>query len=225
MKLFVVPKDNVFVVHCAAGSHFKPSNQKEAHEYVARRYDISQNYILYVGTIDRRKNIPALLKAFHYGVTVLGLNHQLVIAGGQGWGMPSLCEMAKELGLAEKYIKVLGYVPESDLPFLYSGADVFVFPSAYEGFGIPVLEAMSCGCPVIISSAAALKEVVDASGVIVDPSDTASFAKAIMKVVSDRPFNQLLRENSLKRAPTFSWDKSGCKMLEILTTNWDKSRK
>lgn len=220
VNLFVVPVHNVFIVHCAASSHFTPLNQKETQEYVYKKYDISQKYILHVGTIEPRKNVVSLLKAFQYGIEVLGLNHQLVIVGGKGWGMPSLYKMVEGLRLIDKHIKFLGYVPESDLPFLYSGADVFVFPSVYEGFGMPVLEAMSCGSPVIISSAVVLKEVAGASGVVVNPSDTVSFAKAIMQVVSDKALNQQLRESSLKSASVFSWERSGRKMLEILTTNW-----
>ncbi len=156
-------------------------------------------YILAVGTIQPRKNYPRLIKAIDLLREQFSV--ELVIAGQPAW-------MAEEtLSAARKrnYVRLLGFVKDEDLPTLYRQADVFVFPSLYEGFGLPPLEAMACGTPVVASSSSSIPEAVGDAGVLVDPLDVTALAEALQQVLTDTALRSQLRERGLRRAATFSW--------------------
>jgi len=181
---------------------------------VRARYGISRPFLLYVGTIEPRKNLMTLLKAFRLLRRESGLGHQLVLAGGLGWGGEEICRSAEAAGLLEDVV-VTGYLSTAERDALYRNADVFVFPSLYEGFGIPPLEAMACGCPVVCSGAASLPEVVGDAARLVRPADESSVAEGIWQVLSDRAYRSDLVEKGYRQSKTYSWSASAQKFTDI----------
>jgi glycosyltransferase involved in cell wall biosynthesis len=159
-------------------------------------------YILFVGTVEPRKNLVTLVRAF--AAVVKDFPHLLVLAGARGWmSEPVFAEIERQ-GLKDRVVH-LGYVPAEDLPALMSGAEVFVYPSLGEGFGLPPLEAMACGVPVVCSNAPALPEVVGDAAILVPPTDVAALEEAIMHLLSDPDLKATLRQKGLQRSRQFSW--------------------
>jgi glycosyltransferase involved in cell wall biosynthesis len=192
------------------GQRFHPGIAPEA---VARKYQLGA-YLLYVGNLLPHKNLPTLLRAF---AAVAGrVPHRLVIAGKKDPRYyPSLQAMAGALGLAERVL-FLDYVPAEELPALYAGAAACILPSLYEGFGLPVLEAMACGTPVIAARRGALCEVAGEAAAWVEPSDAEAMAHAIEAVLQDPGLRRSLRAKGLQRAAAFSWRRTATMVLAIL---------
>jgi glycosyltransferase involved in cell wall biosynthesis len=193
---------------------FQPVKDEGIIEAVKARYDIIGDYILFVGTLQPRKNLTRLIEAFsniRYPIS----NIQLVIAGKKGWLYEQIFRQVKELGL-EGEVVFTGYVPAGDLPALLSGARLFVFPSLYEGFGLPVLEAMSCGTPVVCSNASSLPEVAGDAAVLVDPLDVEDLAMAMERVLSDEELRAELIERGFEQARKFSWERCARETLDVL---------
>ena len=174
-------------------------------EGLRERYGLESPYFLFVGTQQPRKNLGRLLEAF---AQVRRRNHRvtLAIAGPAGIGVSRLRERAAAIGL-EGSVRWLGYVPRADIAPLYAGASAFVFPSLYEGFGLPVLEAMAWGAPVIASSTSSLPEVVGDAGLLVDPLDVAGLAQAMIRVLEDADLGERLRRAGREQVSRFSWDR------------------
>ncbi|MDO8503194.1 MAG: glycosyltransferase family 1 protein [bacterium] len=191
-------------------------------EEVKRKYGIRGEYILFLGTLKPSKNVEGLLEAYRLllanasesGRVQANLN--LVIAGKKGWLFESIFAKVKHLGL-ENFVIFTDFIKEDEKPALLSGAKVFVLPSFWEGFGIPVLEAMACGTPVVVSNAGSLPEIVGKAGVLVDPKSVDSIYKGIKRVVGlpQIEYNRLV-EGVLKEAQRFSWEKTAEQTLEIL---------
>ncbi|MGD0352430.1 MAG: glycosyltransferase family 1 protein [Dehalococcoidia bacterium] len=194
---------------------FKPSPDPHKVETALRKYGIVSSYIIYVGILEPKKNILRLVEAFASLKRDGKIVHKLVIAGKRAWGDEKVFQAVRRNGLEGEVI-FTGYVPQEELPLLMSGADVFVFPSLHEGFGIPPLEAMACGAPVITSNASSLPEVVGDAGILVDPYNVDEIAEAIYKVVSDGKLREQMRRKGLERAKLFSWKKAAQQTLQIL---------
>jgi glycosyltransferase involved in cell wall biosynthesis len=194
---------------------FKPSPDPHKIETALRKYGIIRSYIIYVGILEPKKNILRLVEAFASLKREGKIVHKLVIAGKRAWGDETVFQAVRRNGLEGEVI-FTGYVPQEELPLLMSGADVFVFPSLHEGFGIPPLEAMACGTPVIASNASSLPEVVGDAGILVDPYNVDEIAEAIYKVVSDGKLREQMRRKGLERAKLFSWKKAAQQTLQIL---------
>lgn len=197
-------------------SLFRPPVQQEV-AAVRSRYDLSRPYVMYLGGIEPRKNLPNLLTAF----ARLPDEVLLVIAGsGVEWnpeGADLLGEaMAKLPEAVRARVRRTGYVAEPDKVALLGGAEVFVYPSLYEGFGLPVLEAMACGTPVVTSNVSSLPEVAGDAAVLVDPTDPASIAGGIDKVLTDVPFRGSLAAAGLERAERFTWEKTAASTAAVL---------
>jgi len=202
-----VNPDNITVVPEAADERFKPiTDKEEIKRYVFEHYGLQTPFILYVGTLEPRKNIPSLLKAFSI-LRERGYPHKLVLIGGKGWKYEEIFSTIDELKL-ENQIAIPGYVQDQDMVYFYNLADLFVYPSLYEGFGLPPLEAMSCGAPVITSSKSSLPEVVGDAALLVDPLDVDALAVAIESVLANKELRTELSERGLKRAKFFSWEKT-----------------
>jgi glycosyltransferase involved in cell wall biosynthesis len=193
---------------------FQPVRDEEVIEAVKARYGIAGDYILFVGTLQPRKNLIRLVKAFADCRSPIA-DCRLVIAGKKGWLYQEIFRRVEELGL-EKKVVFTGYVPEGDLPALLSGAHLFVFPSLYEGFGLPVLEAMACGTPVVCSNASSLPEVAGDAALMVDPLDVEGLATAMERVLSDEELRAELTERGFKQARKFSWERCARETLAVL---------
>ncbi len=181
-------------------------------EGLKKKYALTE-YLLYVGNLLPHKNLQRLLRAF--SLIAMQFPYKLVIAGYKDPRFfPALEAEIQALGLAEK-ILFLNYVPADELPAFYAGAEAFVFPSLYEGFGLPPLEAMACGCPVVVSKVASLPEVCGDAAYYVDPYDVESMAKGMYKVLTDEALRRSLIEKGLERAKLFSWEKSAKEHLEV----------
>ncbi len=192
---------------------FNPRPQHEI-DAVAKKYTIVKPYILYTGTLEPRKNIAGVLNAYTELSPKVRDSFSMVLAGGKGWLDR---EIKAQLDALEHLdIIVTGYVPDEDLPALYSGASLFVYPSLYEGFGMPPLEAMACNTPVIVSDNSSLPEVVGDAGILVDAHDSTALALHIEKVLYDPALADELRRKGLERARAFTWEQSAVKLLAVI---------
>lgn len=208
-----VPEEKVTVAYGAVEDGFTPMERDRARTFVKKHYGLDTPFLLYVGTIEPRKNVAGLLDAF--ALAAGGLPHSLVLAGGAGWERQDLAARTQERGL-EKRVRFLGYLPDRrHLPALYSAADAFVLPSFYEGFGLPVLEAMHCGCPAIVSDRASLPEVAGEAGCYVNPDDIRSIADAMLRVAGDEALRENMRSRGLTQAARFSWDRCAAETLAV----------
>jgi glycosyltransferase involved in cell wall biosynthesis len=201
-----IDPERISVTPLAAAPHFAPVTDAIQLSRVRKNYGLREDYILCVGSIQPRKNLPRLIAA--YGnlrrLRPEAKLPQLVLVGKKAWLFQETLRVAAEQGLVDD-IKFTGYVPEADLPALYSGAVCSVYPSFFEGFGLPVLEAMQCGTPVIAGNRTSLPEVVGDAGLLVDPFDENELAQAIARVIEDSDLAAELRVKGLQRARQFSW--------------------
>ncbi len=206
----------------AAGEEFRPVDGAETAS-VRARYRLTGEYVLAVGLAQPRKNITALLHVFKE-LLVNGLTGwQLVVVGGYPVASCVIPQLVRDLGLSE-HVVIAGYVPRDDLPRLYSGAGLFVFPSLYEGFGLPVLEAMACGAPVICSNTSSLPEVAGDSALTVDPTDPSSIREAVSKCIGDPGLREALRAKGLVRAKQFTWRRAAEQTLRVYESLVDTLR-
>jgi glycosyltransferase involved in cell wall biosynthesis len=214
VRLYNLPAERVHVVHEAAAPSFRPVTDRGERERVRRRYELADRFILYVGTIEPRKNLRNLIEGFALGRRSGDLPHQLVCAGPYGWLSRDIHQRIDRLGVASA-LRFTGYVPFDDLPVLYSLAEMFVFPSFYEGFGLPVVEAMASGTPVITGAVPALAEVAAGSIEHVDRLDADQLGDAMVRLARDRDRRAQLSAMGLARARTFSWDRAARETLAV----------
>ncbi|HKM08162.1 MAG TPA: glycosyltransferase family 1 protein [Sphaerochaeta sp.] len=189
-------------------SRFHTGYSKETIQEVSAKLGLTGDYFLYLGTLEPRKNIPRLIEAYALLQKKLEKVPKLVLAGRKGWLYETIFERVKELGL-EKDVIFAGYVSNEDTPPLMAGAKAFLFPSLYEGFGMPPLEAMACGTPVIVANTASLPEVVGDGGLYVDPFDIGSMVEAMERIVLDADLCKQLSLSGIEHASQFTWDNSG----------------
>jgi glycosyltransferase involved in cell wall biosynthesis len=211
--LLGVPRDKVTVTWLAADEAFHPQPPEEIAR-VRAAHDLPADYALFVGTLEPRKNLRGLLRAYAELCADLPDAPPLVVAGGKGWLAGDLPALVADLGLAERVVWA-GHVPPADLPALYGGASVFCLPSHYEGFGMPPLEAMACGTPVVVSDRASLPEVVGEAGLLVDPDDPASIADGLRRVLTDSGLAAAMRERGLIRAAAFDWRETARRTIAV----------
>lgn len=178
------------------------------------RFPVRSPYLLYVGTIEPRKNLVFLIKAFEYLKKETGCPHQLVLAGGKGWNNEEIYLKAQE-SRYQNDIVFTGYISQSEKKALYQHAELFVFPSLYEGFGIPPLEAMGAGCPVVCSNAASLPEVVGDAAKLASPVDVQELAQAMAEVLFNQTQRKNLIERGIRRAKVYTWENSARKLHEL----------
>jgi glycosyltransferase involved in cell wall biosynthesis len=207
-----VKSEDVAVIPEAANSAYREMSQAEIAPALAR-HNIDFPYILYVGSVEARKNLPRLLEAYA-GLRNWLRQWKLVIVGARKWKFSPVFETVQRLGL-EPYVHFTGYVEEADLPALYNGAALFAFPSLYEGFGLPVLEAMACGTPVVTSSSSSLPEVAGDAALLVDPYDIAALADAMRRVLEDSALAAALRVKGLERARQFTWERTARETIAV----------
>jgi len=212
-----VPDSRVRTIYLAADPRFTPRYDPLDRAAVRRKYDLPDNYVLYLGGFDPRKNVEAALQAYTWGQDAIGHSHPLVAAGrlpegGDGF-FTDPREIAKQIGV-EDAVRFIGEVDEEDKVALYQGATAFLYPSRREGFGLPALEALACGVPVIGSDASSIPEIVGDAGVLVSPDDPRAMAGALIAVVTEPPLREALSERAIKQAAKFSWDKTARETVE-----------
>jgi glycosyltransferase involved in cell wall biosynthesis len=213
---YKVRPEKVSVIPLSAPTHFSPVQDEEELQRVRQTYGIEGEYILAVGAIQPRKNLSRLVAAYsrlRWARPEVKLP-KLVLVGKCAWLFDETLRTIKELEVSNSVI-VTGYVPETDLPALYSGALCFVYPSYFEGFGLPPLEAMKCGAPVIAGDKTSLPEVVGDAGMLVDPFDVDNIASAIQRLITDPDLRKQLRVKGLQHAKRFDWQETARQTLSV----------
>lgn len=203
VELLGVPKERIDIANCAPAVSYSCANFQE----VATRFGIKGKYILFVGTIEPRKNISRLVTAFGILKEKYNIPHQLVLAGGKGWQDEGIYEKLEQCKHRNEII-LTGFVSNEEKNSLYKNAEAFVFPSLYEGFGIPPLEAMCWDCPVVVANAASLPEVVGDGAELVNPFDEEDIAEGIYRVISDEIYAKHLAEKGRSRVEKYTWERT-----------------
>lgn len=214
IKLLGVPERKITVIHEAANPIYQPMDSDEAHRQVTEIYGIDQEYLLFVSTIEPRKNLPGLLQAYRKLVDDYKRPERLVLAGSRGWLSEEVYDMVETLRL-DDHVRFLGRVPSEHLVYLYNAARLLVHPSFYEGFGLPPLEAMTCGTPTIVSNVSALPEVVGDAAILINPHDIDGLTVAMWRVLTDGDLRASLIAKGLKRAKMFSWKRAARETLDV----------
>ena len=213
MSLYQTPGQKITVLYSGVNEQFRPIRSQPTLSTVRAKYGIGDEpYIFTVSTLQPRKNHRMLIEAFSRLVSAAQIN--LVIAGGKGWLYDEMAAEIMRLGLTER-VHFLGFVDDEDLPTLYSAASLFVFPSLYEGFGLPILEAMACGTPVLASDASSLPEVSGDAALQLPPSDVAAWTAAMRNLLEDDGLRKRLVAAGFERAKRFTWERSARELLGI----------
>ncbi len=205
VRRYRVPPDNVVVALGAADPVYRRVHDPARLAEVRTRYGTGEHFILYVGNIERRKNLRTLIEAYVRLRRTDAVRARLVLVGRSVWLSDDIFAAARDSGYADELV-FTDYVPEDDLVALYSAADLFVFPSLFEGFGIPVLEAMACGAPVVCSNATSLPEVAGDAALMCDPLDVDGLARSMAVVLDDPTLRGTLSATGMRRAALFSWE-------------------
>jgi glycosyltransferase involved in cell wall biosynthesis len=206
VKRYGIKPGKIAVIYHGRDPIFTPVTDKGKIENTLARYGITQPYFIHVGTLQPRKNLGVLVEAWDMLRAGMEQPPMLLLAGKRGWLYESLFESVQSRGLGD-LVKFADYVERDDLPALYSGALALTFPSLYEGFGLPALEAMSCGTPVLASTASSVPEVVGDAGILLDPKDAGVWADAVERVMRDDALRTELSRKGLGRAAQFTWER------------------
>ncbi len=211
LKMIPIGKNKIVVTYLGHDAIFSKQDKTKINT-VLLKYGINFPYLLFVGMLEPRKNIPSLIKAF--AAVKEKKNNKLVIIGKKGWLYDEIFALVQKLKIDEKVV-FTGYVPDEDLPALYSAATCFVYPSFYEGFGIPIIEAMACGCPVITSNNSSMKEIAGNAAILVDPYNITDIQNAIELLIADKAIRINKGKEGIIQAKKFSWEKMVLKTKEI----------
>jgi len=214
-RVLNISEDKIEVTLMGKEDVFKPVPDQEIITEVMNKYKINSKYILFVGTLEPRKNILNLLRAFQIVKNnLLFKKFKLVIVGKKGWFYEEIFRFVRQNDMQEDVI-ITGFVPLDDMPYLYNGSEVFVYPSLYEGFGIPVLEALACGVPSITSNVSSMPEVIGNAGMTVNPNDVFELAQVMVEVLSDPKSRHEMRNKALEQAEKFSWQECAQRTLRV----------
>jgi glycosyltransferase involved in cell wall biosynthesis len=214
IRHYRLPAAKVVAIHNGVEETFRPVTDPAALAAVRARYGLPERYILAVGNLQPRKNLRRLIEAFAVLRAARGDDCRLVLVGQPFWRHEELGRVVAAHGLGEAVIAT-GYVPAGDLPAIYSAATLFAYPSLYEGFGLPPLEAMACGTPVVASDTSSLPEVVGDAGLLVDPLDTVALARVLASVLDDAALRERLRQAGFARAAGFTWREAARRTLRV----------
>jgi glycosyltransferase involved in cell wall biosynthesis len=210
------PKEKIYVTHLAAEDIYYPQNKKVCREFVKNKYGIEDKFILYVGGFSPRKNIKGLIQAFS---TIKGKIEEpckLVILGKKGRSYYDYRDLAHSLHLKDDVI-FTGYVPVEELPVFYNAASIFCYPSFYEGFGLPPLEAMACGTPTISSNVTSMPEILGDDAIYIDPHNVDDMAEKLLNLIEDENLQEEMALKGLKRSAMYSWKRTAVETIQILT--------
>ncbi len=205
-----INEEKIRVIYEAASEIYFP--KKDASR-IRKKYGINGDYMLFVGALEPKKNITSIIKAFSQ-LKKKGMKHKLVLAGKKGWYYNDIMDEIKKQNI-DKEVIFPGYIPLEDMPYIYSASTLFCFPSLYEGFGLPILEAMSCGVPVIGSNRGSIPEIAGNAGVIVDPLDWKKMAIKMEEIATDQKLRQSLKRKGIEQAKKFSWKKAAKETISL----------
>lgn len=214
VQLLGIPAEKIHVVPCAGPDSLAPVDDPEQLRQLREKYRLPQRYLLFVGNSNPRKNLARMIRAFDRAAESAGRDFHLVIAGGQGWKF-SEDDALREIRHKDQ-IHFIGFVEDEDMLALYSAAELFLFPTLYEGFGIPVIEAQLCGTPVLTSNCSSLPEVAGDAAVYVDPYSEESICEGLLRLLGDPQLAGELRKKGFENARRFSWQKSAERLDEII---------
>lgn len=214
LKFFPINADKIFVTPLAPSEKYRPLDKSWCRYMVGKRFNIKSPYLLYVGGFSPRKNVKSLIMSFSNILSSLSKEFMLVIAGSLKEDGNMLKELCERLNISSKVL-FTGFIEEDFMPILYSAAEVFVYPSLYEGFGLPPLEAMSCGTPVITSNVSSIPEIVGDAGILIDPYDSSNLVNALGNLLENDSLKAELIEKGFSRAKLFSWEKTAKNTLSV----------
>jgi len=210
VRLLGLAREKVHVVYHGVDAAFRPLSPDRVAAFRAQ-IGLPERFVLYVGTLEPRKNLVRLIDAF---ARLPGADVKLVLVGGRGWYDEEVFARVERLGLQERVVHA-GYVPAADLPLWYNAATMLAYPSLYEGLGMPVLEAQSCGTPVLTANRAALPEAAGDGALLVDPEDVEAIAAGLQSLLTDEPLRQELRQRGLNHAAGFTWQKTAAETAAV----------
>ena len=214
LKFFPIDENKIFVTPLAADKKYKPLEKDKCQYNIKDKYNIKNSFILYIGGFSSRKNVSSLITAFSKIHKNLDKNYDLVIIGSNKDELCKLRNLSTDLNISNN-IKFTGFVEENMLPIFYNACDVFIYPSLYEGFGLPPLEAMSCGTPVITSRISSIPEIVEDGGILIDPFDLKSLMYSMEALLNDENIRNELSTKALKQSSKYSWEKSSEKTIKV----------
>ncbi|HYU20923.1 MAG TPA: glycosyltransferase family 1 protein [Chloroflexota bacterium] len=213
IRLCGVAPERVTAIHLAADPRFRPADAAQVTRFRQQR-GLASPFILYLGTLEPRKNVATLVRAYAKLGAAERTGLKLVLAGGRGWQYESIFALVHQLGLTDDVL-FPGFVPTGEEALWYTAAEIFAFPSLYEGFGLPLLEAMACGTPVVASNTSSLPEVVGSAGLLVEPTDVHGLAAALQRLIDDDDLRARLRAAGLARASLFSWQRMAEQTVQV----------
>ncbi|HRY36589.1 MAG TPA: glycosyltransferase family 1 protein [Candidatus Magasanikbacteria bacterium] len=210
INIYALDKNKIETIYPGLSSVFHTSKSNDV-----KKYNLPDNYVLFLGSIEPRKNILSVIEAWEKAYSKLPLPYHLVMVGAPGWKNSKVFEKIKNSPLREK-INFIGYIKNEDKPEIYRKAAAFIYPSFYEGFGFPVLEAMHCKTPVITSNRSSIPEITDENAYLVDPNRPLQITAGLIKILNDQNLSNTLKETGQKRSQNFSWDIAAKEFLKIL---------
>lgn len=212
IRLFGFPEDQLTAIQLGFDSDIFKVYAPQDLMVVKKKYHLPENFILFVGSIEPRKNLRALLRAYMDLEEAIRKEFKIVLVGSKGWENEEIMSLIRKL---KSDVLYLGYVPDNELGKFYNLGSLFVYPSFYEGFGLPPLEAMACACPVIVSNVSSLPEVCGQAAFYIDPNDTGSIAQGMNRILNDETLRKSLIMKGLERSKLFSWEKSAMEHLKV----------
>jgi glycosyltransferase involved in cell wall biosynthesis len=213
IQILHIPADKISAVPLGIGDEFHRITDPSLLEACRQRYDLPQDFFLYVGLVEPRKNLPLLLGAYARLAQVED-PPTLVVVGRMGWMVEDVFRQIESLQLQDR-VKFTGYIPDPDLPLVYNLAQILLYPSRYEGFGFPPLEAMACGTPVITTAVSAMQDQVGEAGLLVPPQDEPALFDAMRRLMHDRLLRNDLSTRGQRQANNFTWDQTALKTLQV----------
>lgn len=213
VRILKIAPDKIFTVQNGIGAEFRPIDDPALLQACRKKYNLEQPFFLYVGTVEPRKNLPLLLRAFAR-LAAQGSDFSLVIVGRLGWMYEDVFRLVESLGLSGR-VQFTGYVPAEDLPMVYNLAQIFVYPSLYEGFGFPPLEAMACGAPVITTASSAMRDQVGDAAILTPPGDEQALYEAMDQLAYNPELRRMLSVRGRSQAAQYTWQTTAQKTLQV----------
>lgn len=214
VRVLGLDPERIAVIPLAADRRYRAMDQEACRKTIYERHNCPQGFFLYIGTLQPRKNVETLVRAYALFRRQSGAGHKLLIVGKPKYKFDAVFDAIKDSGYSDDII-FTGFVEDDDLPVYYNAASAFVFPSRYEGFGLPPLEAMACGTPVIASNASCIPEVVGDAALLAHPDDVDAFAEAMVKTISDTAVSDEMRRKGLEKAAEYDWDRTARETVAI----------